>query len=200
MQRFFNLVILTAGLVSCSSSTKDTGLEPEAQGARMVTIDKDGNNNPFAFKKSDVEQGDSGLITGGKRSQFEQRAGAAYADANSSAPAYLKKSYNRRTWAGPKDYSTGSYKTSGFRQADQRSGFSNRKANQGDKVANAGKKGFATGSYRTKNSSEGGRKISTGSSSYVDQQARDGWRRLKIIESDEYRSISMGQAKSLLGR
>ena len=34
------------------------------QGARMVTIDKEGNNNPFAFKKSDVEQGDSGLITG----------------------------------------------------------------------------------------------------------------------------------------
>ncbi|MDC0321541.1 hypothetical protein OAL30_01700, partial [Akkermansiaceae bacterium] len=64
----------------------------------------------------------------------------------------------------------------------------------------AGEKGFGTGSYRTGSSSESGRKISTGSSSYVDQQARDGWRRLKIIESDEYRSISMGQAKSLLGR
>ncbi|MDA7531420.1 hypothetical protein OAF51_03180 [Akkermansiaceae bacterium] len=200
MQRFFYLGILAVGLVSCSSSTKDTGLESMDQGARMVTIDKEGNNNPFAFKKSDVEQGDSGLITGGKRSQFEQRAGAAYADANSQAPAYLKKSYNRKTWAGPKDYSTGSYKTSGFRKSDQKSGFGNRKASQGNIVASAGEKGFGTGSYRTGSSSESGRKISTGSSSYVDQQARDGWRRLKIIESDEYRSISMGQAKSLLGR
>jgi len=170
------------------------------QGARMVTIDKEGNNNPFAFKKSDVEQGDSGLITGGKRSQFEQRAGAAYADANSQAPAYLKKSYNRKTWAGPKDYSTGSYKTSGFRQADQRSGFGNRKATKATKLQAQERRGLRTGSYRTGSSSESGRKISTGSSSYVDQQARDGWRRLKIIESDEYRSISMGQAKSLLGR
>ena len=166
----------------------------------MVTINKDGDNNPFAFKKSDVEQGDSGLITGGKRSQFEQKASSAYADANANSPAYLKKSYNRRTWAGPKDYSTGAYKSNGFGQSGQKSGFGDRKAAQGNKVANAGGKGFGTGSYRTRTSSEGGRKISTGSSSYVDQQALDGWRRLKIIESDEYRSISMGQAKSLLGR
>ncbi|MDG2401328.1 MAG: hypothetical protein P8M04_12225 [Akkermansiaceae bacterium] len=200
MQRLFYLVILGLGLVSCSSSNKDTGLESEAQGARTVTISKDGSNNPFAFKKGDVEQGDNGLITGGKRSQFEQKASSAYADANANAPAYLKKSYNRQTWAGPKDYSTGSYKTSGFRQSGQKSGLSGRKASQTNKVANAGEKGFGTGSYVTGNASEGGRKVSTGSSAYVDQQARDGWRRVKIIESDEYRSISMGQAKSLLGR
>ena len=200
MQRFFHLVVLGGGLVSCSSSTQETGLESETQGARMVTIDKDGDNNPFAFKKGDVEQGDSGLITGGKRSQFEQKASSAYADANSNSPAYLRKSYNRKTWAGPKDYSTGSYKTRGFRQSGQKSRFGDRKATQGNKVANARGKGFETGSYGTGSFSEGGRKISTGSSSYVDQQARDGWRRLKIIESDEYRSISMGQAKSLLGR
>ena len=200
MHRFFYLVILGVGLVSCSSSTKETGLESDDQGARIMTIEKDGNNNPFAFKKSDVEQGDSGLITGGKRSQFEEMANSAYADAGSDTPAYLKKSYNQKTWSGQKDYSTGSYRTSGFRESGKKSKFGNRKASQGNKIANAGEKGFGTGSYQTGSSSESGRKISTGSSSYVDQKTRDGWRRLKIIESDEYRSISMGQAKSLLGR
>ncbi|MEO1833290.1 MAG: hypothetical protein ABGZ08_12220, partial [Akkermansiaceae bacterium] len=67
MQRFFYLGILAVGLVSCSNSTKNTEVASVDQGARMMEIDKDGNNNPFAFKKSDVEQGDSGLITGGKR-------------------------------------------------------------------------------------------------------------------------------------
>lgn len=200
MRCFFCSLILGLGLVSCSSSDKNVGLDPESQGARNVTIAKDGSNNPFAFKKGDVEKGDDGLITGGKRSQFEQRANSAYADAKANAPAYLQKSYNKQTWAGPKDYSTGSYKTSGYRQSGQDSEFGKRKANQTNKVANATNRGFGTASYRTGNASEGGREISTGSSNYVDKQARDGWRRVKIIESDEYRSISMRQAKSLLGR
>ncbi len=201
MQRFFCLLILGFGLASCSSSDSETGLTaPEPTGARKVEIGKDGSNNPFAFKKSDVEQGDNGLITGGKRSQFEQRASSAYANANSKAPAYLQKSYNKQTWAGAKDYSTGSYKTSGYRKSGRKSWFGGRESSQSKKVASAAGKGFGTGSYRTGNATESGRAVSTGSSAYVDRQARDGWRRVKIIESDEYRSLSMGQAKSLLGR
>ncbi|MEN8681336.1 MAG: hypothetical protein ABF391_14930 [Akkermansiaceae bacterium] len=201
MQRFFNLLIFSFGLVSCSSSDKDTGLTaPEPQGARQVEIGKDGSNNPFAFNKSDVEQGENGLITGGKRSQFDQKTNSAYVNANAKAPAYLQKSYSKQTWAGAKNYSTGSYQTSGYRQSGRKSWFGGRESSQANKIANASGKGFGTGSYQTGSATESGRRVSTGSSAYVDQQARDGWRRVKIIEGDEYRSISMGQAKSLLGR
>ena len=201
MQRFFFLLILSFGLASCSSSDSDTGLTaPESEGGRNVSIGKDGSNNPFAFKKSDVEQGDNGLITGGKRSQFEQQANSAYANANASAPAYLQKSYSRQTWAGAKDYSTGSYKTGRYGKSVQQSRFDSRQSNQANRVANSDGKGFGTRSYRTGSAIESGSNASKGSSAYVDEQRGDGWRRVKIIEGDEYRSISMGQAKSLLGR
>ena len=200
MQRFLFLSILTAGLVSCSSSDPESGLTPEPSGANQVEIGKDGSNNPFAFKKEDIQQGDNGSITGGKRSQFEQRADSAYARANANAPAYLQKSYHKQAWSGSQDYSTGSYRTSSNSQAKTTSRFGSRQSNSSNKVARAAGQGYGTGSYGTGRANESGSAVNTGSSGYVDEQARDGWRKVPILEGNEYRSISMGQAKSLLGR
>jgi hypothetical protein len=200
VQRFLLLLILTAGLVSCSSSDPESGLIPEPTGANQVEIGKDGSNNPFAFKKEDIQQGDNGSITGGKRSQYEERADSAYARANADAPAYLQKSFHRKAWSGSQDYSTGSYRTGSNSQAETKSRFANRKSNSSNKVARAAGQAFGTGSYGTGRANENGNTVTTGSSGYVDEQARDGWRKVPILEGDEYRSISMGRAKRLLGR
>lgn len=200
MQRFLSLAILTAGLVSCSNSDSESGLTPEPTGARQVEIGRDGSNNPFAFNKEDIQRGDDGSITGGKRSQYDSLADSAYARANADAPAYLQKSYHKEAWAGGKDYSTGSYKTGANSNAGTTSRFAGRQSDSSNKVARAGGQTFGTGSYGTGRANENGRTMATGTSGYVDEQARDGWRKVKILEGNEYRSISMGQAKRLLGR
>jgi hypothetical protein len=198
MQRFFLLLIAAAGLVSCSSSssTAETDLEPTGGGE--VNIKK---NNPFAFKNEDVERGDSDSITGGKRSQYDARKQSAYAKANGTLPAYLQKSYQKKAWAGGKDYSTGSYQTGSYGDAGKKSRFGGRKSNESNQIANASGQNFSTGSYRTGSANESGRGIQKKSSAYTESRNKNGWGRTPTILSEgEYRSISMGQAKSLLGR
>lgn len=194
--RFILMALTVGGLVSCSSSTPETGLEPEKTGANKVKISE--GNNPFAFSKEDIQQGDDGRITGGKRSQYELKSEAAYARAN--ATAHLQKSYQKQSWSGARDYSTGSYQTGSYGGSERKSWFGGRKSRDADKVASAAGRDYSTGSYRTGQARESGRVQSTGSSAYVDEQARDGWRKIPILESKEYRSLTMGQAKTLLGR
>ena len=201
MQRFLYLLALASGLVSCSSSDSESGLAPaESSGDNEVVIGRDGSNNPFAFKKEDIQQGDDGSITGGKRSQFERLSDSAYARANANAPAYLQKSYHKQAWSGTQNYRTGSYRTSSNVQAQTQSRFGGRQSNSSNKVARGSGQGYGTGSYGTGRANENGNTMNTGTSGYVDEQARDGWRKVTILEGSEYRSISMGQAKSLLGR
>jgi hypothetical protein len=194
--RFFLMALTAGGLVSCSSSTSKTGVDPEPAGADKVTISE--GNNPFAFSQKDIQQGDDGRITGGKRSQFELKSEAAYARAN--ATAHLQRSYQKQDWVGVRDYSTGSYQTESYGDSERKSWFGGRKSRDADQVANLGGRDYSTGSYRTGQAAESGQVRATGSSAYVDEQARDGWRRIPILENKEYRSLTLGQAKSLLGR
>ncbi|MGD1978427.1 MAG: hypothetical protein PVJ98_03475, partial [Akkermansiaceae bacterium] len=66
--------------------------------------------------------------------------------------------------------------------------------------ASATGRDFSTGSYRTGSANEQGKVRPTGSSAYVDEQVSDGWRKIQILENKQYRKLTMGQAKSLLGR
>lgn len=190
--------MMAAGLVSCSSSSNETEVASEPSGANKVKISE--GNNPFAYSKEDIQRGEGGQFTGGKRSQFEQKAESAYARANANAPAYLQKDFQKQTWQGSRDFRTGSYRTASYRNAGQRSRFGSRRSREANKVAGAAGEDFSTGSYRTGQANENGQVQTTGSSGYVDEQAADGWRKIQILEQKEYRSISMDQARSLLGR
>jgi|TARA_B110000914_G_scaffold2226_1_gene1927 hypothetical protein len=201
VQRFFLLLIPVAGLISCSSSWSDSGLEPASQGATVTEIDKKGGNNPFAFKNEDIEKGDNGSITGGKRSMYDSKSESAYAKANGSLPEYLQRSYQKKAWAGGKNYSAGSYQTGTYGQSDKKSWFGGKKSNEVNQVARGFGQDFSTGSYRTGVANETGRGVVTGSNAYVEGRNRDGWGRIPTILSEsEHRRLSMGQAKSLLGR
>ena len=194
------MAVAAAGLVSCSSSSPETGLDKEPSGAEKVKLSKDGSNNPFAFSQEDIQRGDDGRITGGKRSQYELKAESAYARANADAPARFQRSYQKQQWAGSRDFTTGSYRTGSFRESGSKSWLGGRKSREAGQVAGVAGQGFETGSYRTGRANEQGRARPTGSSAYVDEQAQDGWRKIQILDQKEYRSLSMGQAKTLLGR
>lgn len=194
------MMICAAGLVSCSSNSSESGLAPEKSGANEVTIGKDGSNNPFAYSKDDIQKGNDGRVTGGKRSQFELKSESAYAKAGKNGPAQFQKSYQKEKWAGSRDFSTGSYKTASNRSSKRKSWFGRRKSSDANKVAGAAGQDFNTGSYRTGQANESGRTRTTGSSGYVDEQRNDGWRQIRVMDNKKYRSITMGQAKSLLGR
>ena len=194
------MAFAAAGLVSCSSSTSETGIDPEPTGANQVNIQKDGSNNPFAFNKDDVNKAKDGRVTGGKRSQFELKADSAYAKANADASGYLKRSYHKQSWSGARDFSTGSYETGSYGKSKSKSWFSIRRSKNDGRMASAAGRDFSTGSYRTGSANEQGKVRPTGSSAYVDEQVSDGWRKIQILENKQYRKLTMGQAKSLLGR
>jgi len=194
---------MATGLVSCSSSSSSgEAPDPRASTGSEIKIGEDGSNNPFAFNQTDVQQGDDGSIVGGKRSQYSSRVESAYAKANSSLPEYLQRSYQKSAWSGSKNYGTGSYETSESKDSGKRSWFGGRKSGESDQVARASGQNYSTGSYRTGGASEAGRAVRTGSSGYIDSQNSKGWGRKKpvILSEGEYRSLSLGQAKSLLGR
>lgn len=200
MQRFLGLIIsavLASGLISCSSNSSESAEAPKTanpEGTPLV------ESNPFTFSNEDVQQGGDLSITGGKRSQFERQAESAYARANANTPAYLQKDFASKSWLGSREYRTGAHETGSYRKSGQRSRFSGRSSNESGTMAGASGRGYSTGGYRTGKANENGRFKPTGSSAYVDEQANDGWRSIQILEEKEYRSISMGQAKSLLGR
>lgn len=201
MQRLFMLSAVALGLVSCSTSSSESGLDAGPDGANVTEIDKKGKNNPFAFKNEDVEKGDNGAITGGKRSMYDAKAESAYAKANGDLPNYLQRSYQKKAWAGGKNYSTGSYQTGSYGQSGKKSWFGGRKSNESDQIANASGRNYSTGSYGTGSANESGRSVRTGSNPYVDSRNSDGWGRVPtIIDEADHRRMSMGQAKSLLGR
>ncbi len=197
----FSFSIMTAGLVSCSSSSEESGLTPEPSGAREIQIGEDGGNNPFAFKKEDIQQAENGSITGGKRSQFSTATESAYAKANREVPTYLQSSYQKAAWSGGKDYRTGSYETSSSQKAEKKSWFGGRKSSEAAKVASASRQDFSTGSFQTGSANESGRSLGKKSSAYAESRSGNAWARKPVILSEgEYRSISRGQAKTLLGR
>jgi len=201
MQRFLLLLIPFLGLASCSSSDEsEASAEPQESGAKNWGKMTD-NNNPFTFKKEDVESGVDGVVTSGKRSQFDKRTRSAYTEANSSVPSYLQKDYQKKTWAGGKDYATGSYKTKGFGGSEKRSWFAGKSSDEMSKVARASGQNYATGSYQTGSANEVGRSVVSGSSRYVQSRAADGWGRSpSILTPQDQRQLTMGQAKSLMGR
>lgn len=201
MQHHFLFLIPILGLVSCSSSeTSEASAEPEQSGAKNWGEMTD-SNNPFVFKKDDVESGEDGVVTSGKRSQFDKRTKSAYAEANSSVPSYLEKDYQKKAWSGGKDYSTGSYKTKGFNDSGKKSWFAGKSSDEASKVSRASGQNYATGSFQTGAANETGRSVASGSSSYVESRAADGWGRSpSILTPQDQRKLTMGQAKSLLGR
>ncbi|YCM44878.1 hypothetical protein V2O64_02450 [Verrucomicrobiaceae bacterium 227] len=159
------------------------------------------NNNPFSFKKEDVESSSDGVVTSGKMSQFNERTKSAYAESNSKVPSYLQKDYQKKAWAGGKDYSTGSYKTEGFGESEKKSWFAGKSSNEASKVSRASGQNYATGSFQTGSANETGRSVTTGRNAYAHNRAADGWGRSPdILTPQDQRKLTMGQAKSLLGR
>ncbi len=192
---------MAAGLVSCSSSSEETGLTPEPSGARKIDISESGGNNPFSYKDEEVQRGEDGTIAGGRRSRYSTKMESAYAKANSEVPSYMQSSYQKAAWSGGKNYGTGSYQTSRSEKEEKRSWFGGRKSKENTKVARASGRDFSTGSFQTGSANEGGRSVRKKNSSYVESRSGNAWAGKPVILSEgEYRSISMGQAKSLLGR
>lgn len=199
MLRALLLIATAAGLVSCSSSDQgEASVEPERTGANKMDISS--GNNPFAFKKEDVNRGADGVVSG-KRSMYDKKAESAYAAANSKTPSYLKKSYQKTAWRGGKNYSTGSFATSSYGESDKSSRFAGQSSRESTRVSRSSGVDYSTGSYRTGSANEAGRSIVKETNAYTERQTADGWgRSAPILSETEYRKMSMGQAKSLLGR
>ncbi len=138
-------------------------------------------------------------MTGGKRSRYDARKSSAYAQANANLPDYLKRGYHKKAWGQGKDYSTGSYQTRNFDRSGKKSWFGGKKSNESGQVAFGSGKGYRTGQFQTGSSMEDGKRMKTRSSWYAD--SRDGWFKKKptILSTEEYRDLTMNQAKSLLG-
>ncbi|MGC6565917.1 MAG: hypothetical protein ACON38_09960 [Akkermansiaceae bacterium] len=201
MQRFFLLLIPMLGVVSCSSSdTSEASAEPGPSGAKNWGTMTD-SNNPFVFKKEDVESGADGVVTSGKRSRYDNKMSSAYAQANSGQAAYLQKDYQMKRWSGNKSYSTGSYNAGSYRDGNKQSRFGGKSSNEANMIASGSGQDFSTGSYRTGSAKEYGRNVPTGTNAYTEQRASDGWGRSPVILSEQdHRRLSMGQTRSLLGR
>lgn len=182
---------------ACSSSSNEAGASAEAGEKRERDLK---TNNPFAFKDSDIQKGDDGRVTGGKRSQFDTRTESAYA-ANQNLPNYMKKSYQKKAWSGERSYETGSYQTSSYGDSGKRTWFGGKKAGEASQVARASGRNYATGSYRTGSANEAGQIVPTGPNAYAESRTQDGWGRTPTVYSlTEYRNLTVGQTKSLLGR
>lgn len=158
-------------------------------------------NNPFVFKKEDVESGENGVVTTGKRSRYDKKMSSAYAQANSGQASYLQKDYQKKAWSGNKNYSTGSFKAGSYRDSSKQSRFGGKSSSEANQVARASGQNFSTGSYRTGAANENSLTVPTGTNAYAESRASDGWGRSPVIISEqEHRRLSMGQARSLLGR
>lgn len=198
---WMSVVILSSCSSSSSESESSLPIDEGEAGARIIDIDEGGSNNPFAFNKSDVQSSKEGAITGGKRSRYDVRSASAYTQANRDLPAALQKSYAQKNWSGSKDFSTGSYQTADYGGAKKKSWFGGRKSKEANQVARASGQSFQTNPYQTGSANEAGRSIKKKSNAYTEVRNSDGWGREPVILSEEqYREITFGQSKSLLGR
>ena len=198
MKRFIFFSFLFAGLSSCSSSSDSGEGEEAAQSAKVGNEYSLYQKNPFAWSDDDVQKAQNGTIEGGKRSRYDNAGSSRYAQ--KGAASYLNKSYTKEAWKGGKDYNTGSYQTGTFGSSGKQSRFSNQRSGENFQVARASGQNYSTGSYRTGSANEAGRSARTGSSGYVDSRRESyGWVPT-IYSRNDHRRMSMGEAKSLLGR
>jgi len=198
MSKFLENIFLTTTaflVVSCSSTEQEAPTSAELKGGRTVDLT---SNNVFAWKKEDVQRGDGNTITGGKRSQFDKKVDSSYGKKDSRVPAYFQKGYNSKKWSGKKDYSKGSYKTDGW-GGTKGSRFSQSKSREASrKGAAASGQSFRTNNYRVSGAREAGATpVNRGYTSYDNKK----WGyKPPIYTVDEYRQLSVGQTRSLLGK
>ena len=201
MPQFVLLLISAFCLISCSSNNESSGdAAPVSTGAQNWGTMTD-SNNPFVFKKEDVQTGSDGAVTSGKRSAFDQKISSAFVQASDGQASYLEKDYQMKKWSGSKGYDTGSYRVKNYSKSGKKSLFSGKSSSEAGRLANSSQKDYRTGSYQTGSANETSRSVKAGNNAYVEERASDGWGRSPVILSEqEYRRFSMGQTRSLLGR
>ena len=187
------------GLGACSST------ESEVSAPEMATVNSGletnlQQNNPYEWSNSDIQRGEDGNFTGGKRSHYDQKKIASYGK-NRKAPGYFSRDYHSKVWNGSKDYSTGSFqREKSYQEANKRSWFGGEKSRSDGKIAQGSRTSYQTGSYRKGSANESGQSIQVPHSGYLRSRRRAGRKPLLIIEQDEYRQLSVDQSRSLLGK
>ncbi len=178
---------------ACSSAQKEEASTTELQSGRNISLNE---NNIFAWKKEDVSRGENNEITGGKRSQFDKRAQAAFGK-GAKSPDFYKRDYHSKAWTGKKDYSKGSFKTNRWNGGGS-SRFSGKNSRESQRSANASGKRFRTSNFNTGSAREKSYSAVNHSSSSYDNR-RSSFRPT-IFSLSEYRQMSLGQSRSLLGK
>lgn len=198
MKRLFLLLLSLAGLSSCSSVSVDGEDGETAQKSKTGNVYSLNQKNPFEWSDEDVQKAQNGMIEGGKRSQYESAGSSRYS--NQGSPSFLNKSYTKQAWSGGKNYSTGSYTTGDFNRSAKQSRYGSMQSGEDSKVSRASGQGYNTGSYRTGSAREAGRSMQTGANTYVESRRKNyGWVP-PVYGYNEHPRMSVGEAKSLLGR
>ncbi len=192
--RIFFGCLISGLLVACSGSEDAEPSASQFEKGKMIDLN---SNNVFAWNPEDVQRGENNEITGGKRSQYDRRANAAFGKNGSSAPAYLSKSYHAKAWTGKKDYSKGSYKTEDWK-GGKRSRFSSLTSREAGKTSRSSGKRFQTNGYRVGAARES--QTSGVSSQASHYGSRRYGRKLQIFSQDDNRQMSLEQSRSLLGK
>lgn len=157
-------------------------------------------NNPFEWSNEDIQRDESGNFAGGKRSAYDQKKIASYGKSR-KVPGYLTRDYHSKAWNGSKDYSTGSYQDStSFQGTQKKSWIEGEKSSADQKMARGSKTNYQAGDYRTGSAGESGQGVSVPESGYLNSRRSVKRKPLLMIEKDEYRQLSVGQSRSLLGK
>jgi len=182
--------------ISACSSTETSSEEftsAELKGGREMSLTQ---NNPFAWKKDDVQRGDGDVITGGKRSSFDKRVASSYGTKDSS-PKYTSKRYQSKAWVGNKDYSKGSFRTQEW-GSNKKSRYAGRASNEAGSTARAAGQKYKTGQFGSGSARESTKSaVNHTANSYGGK--RWGYKP-PIYSYDEYRQMTIGQTRSLLGK
>lgn len=184
-------------LGSCASNKKVSN-ELHPQGARVMDLQ---SSDKYDWKK-DIQVGEDGSITGGKRSQFDRASKNGGYRKEYKTPDYLTKNYDQKEWNGSKNYTTGSYQgTSQARETRQSSRYQGDRAHLvGQQSWLAGKQ-FDKGSYKTKGAREGrAAHVKTGENAQVANRKKVWAWNPKIYNQDEYREMTVAETRSLLGK
>ena len=152
----------------------------------------------FSWRDSDVQRGRDGSITGGKRSEYDQRKQASLGKKGKRS-SYLDKDYVTKRWQGSKDFAKGSYSTKGYAESGKASRFSGRRNGAGNKQASASGQTFATKNFGTSSARERGRgSIATPTSRFHGKSAN---MTLPVYDNmEDFRNLSVNQTRSWLGR
>ena len=191
-------------LASCSAMrevSRGSAAEGKANSessAEKGTAQGKSRGNMFQWKDSDVQRGDDGSITGGRRSSYDQKRQASLGRKGSQAN-YMDKDYVAKRWQGNKDFSKGSYSTKSYAESGKRSSATGERSRFSKKRASADGNTFATKAFSASSAREGGRNAITTPTSQF--HGKKSGMLLPIFSKDQdFRNLSVDQTRNWLGR